>query len=466
MNEREELLKNWDAIKLQIKSENNDISDVAFNTWINPLKIGSVINDTVQIIVPAEHAGDGTGVSIIKNKYSSLLKVTISERMNKIYNVEFTGETPGSEISEDDFSSSGEKVSSYNSVDYLSSDQKSNLNPRYTFDTFVVGSNNQLAVSAAKGVAENPGSEYNNPLFLYGGPGLGKTHLMHAIGSEIIKRDPSKIVRYVTSEEFTNQVIESIQNGSIQKLRVIYRTVDVLLLDDVQFIIGKESTQNEFFNSFNELRNQNKHIILSSDRPPKDLDKLEERLRSRFEWGLTVDITPPDYETRMAILRQYAKQINFEVDDEVIQFIASNIISNIRELEGALKKLYAKKVTFNQEITVSVAEEAIKDIIKETEPKKVTPDLILEEVAKYYGTTKDTITSKKRTKEIVIPRQVSMYLCRELTDTSFDEIGKVMGGKDHSTVMHGHNIISSELSTNTSLRDDIEKLKKRIIPNQ
>lgn len=466
MNEREELLKNWDDIKLQIKNENNDISDVAFNTWINPLKIGNIINDTVQIIVPSEHAGDGTGVGIIKNKYSSLLKVTISEKMNKIYNVDFIGETPETERNETGFFSRKESVSSYNNMDYLSSDQRSNLNPRYTFDTFVVGSNNQLAVSAAKGVAENPGSEYNNPLFLYGGPGLGKTHLMHAIGSEIIKRDPSKIVRYVTSEEFTNQVIESIQNGSIQKLRVIYRTVDVLLLDDVQFIIGKDSTQNEFFNSFNELRNQNKHIILSSDRPPKDLDKLEERLRSRFEWGLTVDITPPDYETRMAILRQYAKQINFEVDDEVIQYIASNIISNIRELEGALKKLYAQRVSSNQVITVSVAEEAIKDIIKETEPKKVTPDLILEEVAKYYGTTKDTITSKKRTKEIVIPRQVSMYLCRELTDTSFDEIGKVMGGKDHSTVMHGHNMISSELSTNTSLRDDIEKLKKKIIPNQ
>ncbi len=453
MNEREKLINIWEDIKLSIKNENRDISEVAFNTWIKPLKIGKIENDTVYLLVPAEHAGDGVGIGIIKKNYSSLLKVSISENMDKIYNIDFVEDN-----------SSDNKEEKPLSEEELSSIQKSNLNPRYTFETFVVGSNNQLAVSAATAVVEKPGFVYN-PLFLYGGPGLGKTHLMHSIGYSIIRKDPSKVVRYVTSEKFTNDVILSIQNGDIQKLRDIYRSVDVLLLDDVQFIIGKESTQNEFFNSFNELHSQNKAIILSSDKPPKDLEILDERMKSRFEMGLTVDIIPPDYETRMAILRQYEKQEGFEVNDEVIQYIASNISTNIRELQGALNKVRAIKDLFKKEVTVADAEDAIKDMLKELEPRKITPDLIISEVAKYYETSKETITSKKRTKEIVIPRQVSMYLCRELTDTSFDEIGKVMGGKDHSTVMHGHSTISNELSTNAALRDDIEKLKKRIIPN-
>ena len=378
--------------------------------------------------------------------------------MNNIYEIEFIEEDPSEDYSND---SSNIVMEEEPSAIY-----QSNLNEKYTFDTFVVGPNNQLAVSAAKAVVERPGLVYN-PLFLYGGPGLGKTHLMHAIGASIIKKDPTKIVSYVTSENFTNEVIGYIQKGDIQKLRDKYRSVDVLLLDDVQFIIGKESTQNEFFNSFNELHSQNKAIILSSDKPPKDLEILDERLRSRFEWGLTVDITPPDYETRMAILRQYAtNQLGFEVKDEVIQYIASNISSNIRELEGALNKVSARKSLYNEEINVSIAEEAIKDMLKESEPRKITPEIIISEVAKYYEITKEAIISKKRPKNVVYPRQICMYLCRELTDTSFDEIGKAIGGKDHATVMHGYNIIKDDLSTNPSLRDDIEKLKKKIIPGQ
>jgi len=454
MNEREKLLKNWENLKLQIKNENDNISELAFNTWLKPLKIGNVENDTIFILIPPELAGDdGTGTAIIKKNYSSKLKIALSEYLNKIYNVEFAEEDSSYNY---DFNLSNEKLSSL---------QRSNINPRYTFGNFVVGPNNELAVSAAKAVAEKPGFAFN-PLFIYGGPGLGKTHLMHAIGYSIIKNDPSKIVRYVTSEQFTNEVVDSILNQSTQKMRNIYRSVDVLLLDDVQFIIGKEQTQNELFNSFNELYGQNKAIVLSSDKPPKDMKTLDERMKSRFEMGLTADITPPDYETRMAILRQYANTRDFEVNDEVIQYIASNIRSNIRELEGALNKVYARKNFINEEITVSVAEEAIRDIIKESEPRKITPDLIISEVAKYYETSKESITSKKRTKEIVIPRQVSMYLCRELTDTPFAEIGKAMGGKDHTTVMHGHKEISNELSTNAALREDIENIKKKIIPNQ
>ena len=468
MNEREILIKNWDKIKSQIQNDSrNNISKVAFDTWIRPLKIGKVENNTIFLLVPHEHAGDGTGIEIIRKSYSSLFRVVLSEFMSnyygadKVYSIEF--------VEEDDNYDYELNISN----DNLSSLQKSNINPRYTFDNFVVGDNNKVAVAAAKAVAsKNAGDkgDYNpllrdyNPLFFYGGSGLGKTHLMHAIGYSIIKANPSKIVRYVTSERFTNEVVDSIQNGSIQKMRDIYRSVDVLLLDDVQFIIGKDSTQTEFFHSFNELYDQEKTIILSSDKPPKDLEILDERMTSRFEMGFSAKIDSPDYETRMAILRQYAKQRDFEISDDIIQYIATNITSNIRELEGAFNKVSARKNLFNEEITISVAEDAIKDMIRESEPRKITPDLIISEVAKYFNTTKETIISKKRTKEIVLPRQVSMYLCRELTDTSFDEIGKIMGGKDHSTIIHGHNTISDELSTNDTLREDIEELKKRIIP--
>ncbi len=469
MNEREKLIKTWEEIKYQIQTENKDISGVAFETWINPLKLGKIEDNTIYFLVPAEHAGDGVGIKIIKNNYTSLLKVAISEKMDKVYNVEFVKDDPSYEYKEDPSLKKNVlhdpdlTVSSNISDNSIPQVQLSNLNHRYTFDTFVVGSNNRLAVSAAKAVVEKPGYAYN-PLFLYGGPGLGKTHLMHAIGDSFIKKDHSKIVRYVTSEKFTNEVIEYIQNGGIQKLRDIYRSVDVLLLDDVQFIIGKESTQNEFFNSFNELYFQNKAIVLSSDKPPKDLEILDERMRSRFEMGLTVDITPPDYETRMAILKQYAAQLDFEVEDEVIQYIASNIHSNIRELEGALNKVYARNNLNNEKVTIAVAEDAIKDMLKDSEPRRITSDLIISEVAKYYGITKEIINSKKRTKEIVIPRKVSMYLCRELTENSFDEIGRFMGGKDHSTVMHGYAAVASELSTNPSLKEDIENIRKKIIP--
>ncbi|MCR4589427.1 MAG: chromosomal replication initiator protein DnaA [Lachnospiraceae bacterium] len=460
MNEREILVKNWDRLKLQILNDNkNNISEVAFNTWINPLKIGRVENNTIVLLVPPVHAGDGTGIEIIKNNYSSLFKVFLSEFMSntygvdKIYEIEFAVEDSNYDY---DLNISNEKLSTL---------QRSNLNPRYTFGNFVVGPTNELAVSAAKAVAEKPGLSFN-PLFLYGGPGLGKTHLMHAIGYSIIKNDPSKIVRYVTSEQFTNEVVEAIRNQSTQKMRDIYRSVDVLLLDDVQFIIGKEQTQNELFNSFNELYGQNKAIILSSDKPPKDLKTLDERMKSRFEMGLTVDITPPDYETRMVILRQYAKQHDFEVNDDVIQYIATNITTNIRELEGALNKVYARKSFINEEITVSIAEEAIRDILRESEPRKITLDLIISEVASYYETTKEAIISKKRTKEKVLPRHVSMYLCRELTDEPYDVIGNYMGGRDHTTVINGYKKVNDNLSTNPSLSNDIENLKKRIIPEQ
>ncbi|XME01947.1 chromosomal replication initiator protein DnaA [Lachnospiraceae bacterium C1.1] len=457
MDEKQSLIENWNKIKEVVRTENG-ILDVPFETWIAPMEIFSVEGNTLKIITPGENQ---RGVEVLTNKYKLVFEIAISEVMNKRYTVVF--------ITEEEAKNSSAAVEKVNTENLkLESDniQRSNLNPKYTFDTFVVGPNNRLAHSAALAVAEDPGIVYN-PLFLYGGPGLGKTHLMHSIGHYIIRKNPNKNIRYVTSETFTNEVIETIQLGGTQgmsKFREKYRTVDVLLLDDVQFIIGKESTQNEFFNTFNELHAQNKAIILSSDKPPKDMETLEERLRSRFDWGLTVDINPPDYETRMAILRRYAKTIGVSVDDEIVQFVASNIKSNIRELEGALNKIVALHKLDNREITMYTAEQAIKDMIMPDTPRKVTPEIIIAEVAKYYNTTAEDINSSRRNKEIVVPRQVAMYLCREKTDTALAEIGKIMGNRDHTTVIHGHDKIEQSLSTDLKLKNEIEEIMKIIFP--
>ena len=295
--------------------------------------------------------------------------------------------------------------------------EQANLYPKYRFDTFVVGSNNKFAHSAALAVAESPGISYN-PLFLYGGPGLGKTHLMHSIGHFIIEHNPQAKVLYVTSEQFTNEVIESIRSGraeNMSKLREKYRTVDVLMVDDVQFIIGKESTQEEFFHTFNELHQAGKQIILSSDKPPKEMETLEERFRSRFEMGLIADIQSPDYETRMAILRKNSENYGKNIDDDVINYIATNIKSNIRELEGAYNKIIAYSRLNNVDVTLENAMEALKDIIYPDKSKVITPQLIIDTVCEQYGVKKDDIVSKKRQAEIVLPRQVIMYLCRENT---------------------------------------------------
>ena len=458
MDEKNSIVENWDKIKEVVRTE-NEILDVPFETWIAPMEIFSVENETIKIVTPGETQ---RGVEILSNKYKLAFEIAISEVMNKRYTVLF--------ITEDDAKTanpSSDKSLSENLKLETENIQRSNLNPKYTFDTFVVGPNNRLAHSAALAVAEDPGFVYN-PLFLYGGPGLGKTHLMHSIGHYIIRKNPNKNIRYVTSETFTNEVIETIQLGGTQgmsKFREKYRTVDVLLLDDVQFIIGKESTQNEFFNTFNELHAQNKAIILSSDKPPKDMETLEERLRSRFDWGLTVDINPPDYETRMAILRRYAKNIGVSIDDEIVQYVASNIKSNIRELEGALNKIVALHKLDNREITMFTAEQAIKDMILPDSPRKVTPEIIISEVAKYYNTTAEDINSSRRNKEIVIPRQVAMYLCREKTDTALAEIGKIMGNRDHTTVIHGHDKIEQSLSTDLKLKNEIEEICKSIFPS-
>ena len=344
--------------------------------------------------------------------------------------------------------------------------QNANLNPRYTFYSFVVGANNNLAHAASLAVAESPGEIYN-PLFIYGGVGLGKTHLMHSIGHFILKNNPQAKVLYVTSEKFTNELIDAIRNKnniSTTEFREKYRNNDILLIDDIQFIIGKESTQEEFFHTFNSLYEAKKQIIISSDKPPKEIETLEERLRSRFEWGLTVDIQSPDYETRMAILRKKEELEGYNIDNEVIKYIATNVKSNIRELEGALTKIVALSKLNKQEITIELAEEALKDLISPNETKEVTPELIIQVVADHFGITPLDISSQKRNKEVVFPRQIVMFLCRSMTDTPLQAIGKYLGGRDHTTIIHGYEKIGADMDKNESLRNTIEILKKKINP--
>ena len=447
--------ENWDLIKETLKKE-YDLSDISYKTWIAPLNFYQVKDDVITILIPSDQSH---ALTYISNKYKSFFQVTISEMMNHTYDISFI-------LEKDASNETVNNVSLSNPV-YNINYENANLNPKYKFDTFVVGSNNKFAHSASLAVAESPGEAYN-PLYLYGGAGLGKTHLMHSIGHFVLEQNPDMKVLYVTSEKFTNDVIESIRSGSsstMNKLREKYRTVDVLLIDDVQFIIGKESTQEEFFHTFNALHSAGKQIILSSDKPPKEMETLEERFRSRFEWGLIADIQAPDYETRMAILKKNAESYNKEIDNEVLQYIATNIKSNIRELEGAFNKIIAFSKLNKVDINLTYAEEALKDIIYPDKPKEITPSLIIEVVAEHFGVTPEDITSKRRNSEFVQPRQVVMYLCRTLTETSLSGIAKILGKKDHTTVIHGITKITEEIVNNEELRNKIETIKKKIIPS-
>lgn len=333
----------------------------------------------------------------------------------------------------------------------------SNLNPKNTFDSFVIGNSNRFAHAACVAVAESPAKAYN-PLFIYGGVGLGKTHLMHAIGHYILNQNSNAKVIYLSSETFTNELINSIKDDKNEAFRNKYRNVDVLLVDDIQFIAGKESTQEEFFHTFNALHNANKQIIICSDRPPKEIPTLEDRLRSRFEMGLIADIQSPDYETRIAILRKKAQEENKHVPDEVTIYIAKNIKSNIRELEGALVRIFAYADLANKEITYDLACEALKDIVSGRVNKEITVDLIKEKVSQYYNIKISDFNLKKRTREIAFPRQVAMYISRELTDLSLPKIGESFGGKDHTTVMHAHEKINNDMKKNKDLKDKIENI--------
>ena len=450
----------WDEILEYIKNEYN-LSDISFNTWIKPLKFHSVENNKVIIIIPFDQSHSKNYIS---SKYSLPIKVSITEVTGIEYDVEF--------ILEKDASSEDTLINNniINTPEY----ENTNLNHTYTFDTFVVGSNNRFAQSAALAVAESPGETYN-PLFIYGGVGLGKTHLMHAIANYIISENPDKKVLYVTSEQFTNDIIDALRNGNssqnaeaMSKFRDKYRNIDVLLVDDIQFIIGKERTQEEFFHTFNQLHEQNKQIIISSDKPPKEMEVLEERYRSRFAWGLIADIQQPDYETRMAILKKKKEKLNKEykesISDEVIDYIANNVTSNVRELEGALNKLIMFSKLENRDIDLSLAKEALKDVISPIEPIKITPEYILEVVCDQFNISPDDVCSKKRNAEIVLPRQIIMYLCRKYTDAPQIKIALLCGKKDHTTVIHAEEKIKELIDVDEYTKNTIDTIIKKINP--
>lgn len=453
-----EIKDRWDEIKEILRRE-YELTNISFNTWVSPLQFYKVENDIVTIMIPAEQAHL---LKYIQKQYQMCFQVTISELMNHDYGIAFIIESEA--VKTDAPSNESAPFSNnINNINY----ENANLNNKYKFDTFVVGSNNKFAHSAALAVAESPGEAYN-PLYLYGGAGLGKTHLMHSIGHFVLEQNRNTKVLYVTSEQFTNEVIESIRSGNaaaMTKLREKYRTVDVLLIDDVQFIIGKESTQEEFFHTFNVLHSAGKQIILSSDKPPKEMETLEERFRSRFEWGLIADIQPPDYETRMAILRKNAETYDREIDDEIIKYIATNIKSNIRELEGALNKVLAKARLDKKDLTLSLAEDALKDVIYPDKQREVTPNLIIDVVAEHFNVSKEDITSKKRNSEYVLPRQIIMYLCRNMTATAFQNIADILNKKDHTTIIHGVEKIEEKLKTDEDLKGKIETIKKKLSPS-
>ena len=448
----EKVIEKWNDILTTVKKE-HDISDISFDTWMRPLDVYAVEGNILYILAPFEPMALG----YIQKKYYLPLKVAIGELIGEEYDIQFILPENAKNLN---IKKPVKKVSSLNG-------SNSNLNPNYTFETFVVGNNNRFAQSAALAVAESPGETYN-PLYIYGGPGLGKTHLMHSIGHFILDQNPDTKVIYVTSEEFTNEVIESIRNGnasSMTKFRDKYRKVDVLMIDDIQFIICKESTQEEFFHTFNALQTQGKQIILTSDKPPKEMETLEERIRSRFEWGLMADIGIPDYETRMAILRKKAESDNFDINDEILNYIANNIKSNVRELEGALNKLLAYHNLCKTEITMDIAQQELQNIITPDKPREVTPQLIIEVVTEHFNMSMDQMISRSRSSDIAKPRQIAMFLCKTMTDSSLDVIGSFLGGRDHSTIIHGIKKVTDEYESNESTRSLIDTIKKKINPN-
>ncbi len=442
----------WDEILQTIKID-HDLSDISFDTWLKPLKVYSVEGNIVTILVPSEQVG----LNYINKKYKLPLQETISELTGiDRCEVQF--------ILSDDV----KKITSKNLISNDTRFEEANLNPRYTFGTFVVGSNNKFAHAASLAVARSPGEIYN-PLFIYGGVGLGKTHLMHSIARFILEHNPDSKVLYVAREEFTNELIEAIRNGNntaMTQFRDKYRNIDVLLVDDVQFIIGKDATQEEFFHTFNSLHSAKKQIIISSDKPPKDMEILEDRIRSRFEWGLIADISSPDYETRVAILKKKEEMDGYDINEDVIKYIATNIKSNIRELEGSLNKVMAFANLEKREVTVELAEQVLKDIISPDQQKIITPEYIISMVAEHYDITIDEIKGNKRNSKIVIPRQIAMYLCREMIDIPLKSVGKCLGNRDHTTIMHGCEKIEHELQTSDTMKNTIEVLMKKINPHR
>ena len=443
--EKEELIA---KIKEVLKPE---LTQISYETWIVPLGIRSIDGNHIVFTTNSEFQQD-----FIENKYRSLIFNTLKF----ITNMEWTFSVV--DVSKENKLEDSEIISE-NSNENLAEieSNKSTLNPKYTFETFVVGNNNRFAHAAALAVGNEPSNAYN-PLFLYGGVGLGKTHLMHAIGNRIIENNRKANVLYVTSEKFTNQLINAIKDNKNEMFRNKYRTIDVLLIDDIQFIAGKERVQEEFFHTFNALYEDKKQIIISSDKPPREIQFLEDRLKSRFEWGLLADISCPDYETRLAILRKKAQEEKIIVDDSILANIANKIDSNIRELEGVFNKIIATASLTHTPITIELAENTINEF-KAASEKVLSSDFVKETVAKYFNINKDDLASNKRSNEIAFPRQIAMYLCREVANMSYPKIGEDFGNRDHSTVMHACKKIEKEVKDKNNTRLIVESVKNIII---
>ena len=440
---KDELLQ---KLKELLKSE---LSVISYETWILPLGIKSIENNHITFTIASDYQRD-----FIEVKFKSLIFNTLRFITNKewTYSVVLADDSPENSTVISDIAS--------NVSDMELENNHQTLNPKYTFETFVVGNNNRFAHAAALAVGNEPGKSYN-PLFIYGGVGLGKTHLMHAIGNRILENNPKSNILYVTSEKFTNQLINAIKDTKTEIFRNKYRNIDVLLIDDIQFIAGKDRIQEEFFHTFNTLREDGKQIIISSDKPPRDIEFLEDRLKSRFEWGLLADISCPDYETRLAILRKKAQDENIIIEDSILSDIATKIDSNIRELEGVFNKIVARASLTHSPITIELAENIINEFKYENE-KVISCDFIKETVSKYFSIDKDDLAGSKRSNDIAFPRQIAMYLCREIAGMSFPQIGADFGNRDHSTVMHGCNKISREIKEKNSTKLIVESVKNII----
>ena len=443
----------WEKTLNIIKGE---MSEVSFNTWIKSCEPISISSNTIKISVPNSFTQD-----ILEKRYKDLVVNSIEAACSKVYSVDFIVASDIQEIEEKEEKKT--KADDKSSIT-VNDEMSSTLNPKYTFDSFVIGNSNRFAHAASLAVAEAPAKAYN-PLFIYGGVGLGKTHLMHAIGHYALQNNSNAKVVYVSSEKFTNELINAIKDDKNEEFRNKYRNVDILLIDDIQFIAGKERTQEEFFHTFNELHDANKQIILSSDRPPKEIPTLEDRLRSRFEWGLIADIQAPDFETRMAILKKKADVEKLNVANEVMVYIATKIKSNIRELEGALIRIVAYSSLTNRPITVELASEALKDIISNKQNKNVTIDVIQDVVAGYFNLRVEDLKSQRRTRNVAYPRQIAMYLSRKLTDMSLPKIGEEFGGRDHTTVIHAYEKISDTLNKDESLQHTVNDITKKLTQN-
>mgnify|MGYP000991470123 CR=1 FL=1 len=481
------MAEDLNALWLQVVDKlEKKLTKIVFDTWIKPTTPLSITADTMEIGTPKQIMKEW-----LETRYKTLIENIIKQLTGqnlavKFVNLNYTDDSPAASHPKNQRSTISDPGSTAapreqpqtvnnlkikpaaNSQPAANPPNSSNfddslavLNPKYTFETFVIGNSNRFAHAASLAVAEAPAQVYN-PFFIYGGVGLGKTHLMHAIGHRILKNYANLKVVYISSEKFTNEMINSIRDGNPESFRQKYRNIDVLLVDDIQFLSKKEHTQEEFFHTFNTLHEANKQIIISSDRPPREIQTLEDRLRSRFEWGLITDIQPPDLETRIAILRKKAMLENLNVPNDVMVYIASRIDNNIRELEGALIRVIAYSSLINQKIDINLATEALKDIFPNTKTRQITMELIQEIVSSYFKIKIDDLIAKKRTRNIVYPRQIAMYLCRELTDISLPRIGEIFGGRDHTTVIHAHDKIAKECKEDSKLANIIKELVTRI----